>query len=141
MLVSLVLTTGAHAANSVLGGGLATCAGYMGENESARDMRGAWVLGYLSGLNAKSKADFLGRTDFPSIHAALDLYCKENPLDQLFDAADSIFTRLAAKTKARKKTVTNDVPAAHQESDSRASHTDSAASRAASSGRKGAGAP
>lgn len=102
-LLAMLLLTSGHAANSILGGGLASCAGYMAENESARDMRAAWVLGYLSGLNAGSKVDSLRHTDFPSIHAALDLYCKQNPLDQLFDAADAVYAKLAAKTKGRKK--------------------------------------
>jgi len=58
-----------------------------------------WVEGYLSALNNSSDIDFLKDTDPKAIAGAVDLYCRNNPLDHIVDAAKSIYRQLYFKTR------------------------------------------
>jgi hypothetical protein len=58
-----------------------------------------WVLGYLSGLNSDSKIDFLADTDSDAIKGALIVYCQNNPLDKVIDAANSIHLQLLKRAR------------------------------------------
>jgi hypothetical protein len=57
---------------------------------------GAWVMGYLTGVNTASThrgdPDFLLRTniDGPAAWAWIDNYCRANPLDNLFNASQAL---------------------------------------------------
>lgn len=68
-----------------------SCGEWINEkNEVVRLGRRSWVLGYLSGLNALSSVDFLKGFEVEGISAAIDKYCRENPLNDVADAATNV---------------------------------------------------
>lgn len=78
-------------ANKYLGSGGASCGQWLdGEKQGVRNLDLNWVLGYLSGLNLTSQIDFLRGYEHKGIAAAIDKYCRENPLKQVIDAADDV---------------------------------------------------
>jgi hypothetical protein len=78
-------------AKTYLGSGLVSCGQWLdGEKQGVRNLHLNWVLGYLSGLNLTSQIDFLREYEHKGIAAAIDKYCRENPLKQVIDAADDV---------------------------------------------------
>ena len=78
-------------ATTVLGSGGLSCGHWLdGEKQSVRNIDISWVLGYLSGLNLTSQINFLQGYDHKGIAAAIDKYCRENPLKDVADAADDV---------------------------------------------------
>ena len=102
-ILSIILTATAltaHADSTLLGVGNVPCGKYlqMSKNPSAVVDANVWVLGYLSGVNiVRGHSDFLKNTDSDAIEAAVTLYCRENPLDHLWQAAFSVGIRLSVQ--------------------------------------------
>jgi hypothetical protein len=75
--------------------GMATC-GKWHEASRGRDVQSrvdrnwyvGWLEGYISGVNSQSAQD--ARVDAPGIKAYVDLYCTNNPLHRLAQAADAL---------------------------------------------------
>ena len=90
----------AHADSTLMGVGNVSCGKYLQMSKNPSDFvhANAWILGYLSGLNvARGRSDFLKNTDREAIEAAVALYCQENPLDNLWQAAFSVGVRLSVQ--------------------------------------------
>lgn len=62
----------------------------------AVSMKRAWVLGYVSALNAshKSNKDLLAAVNSTVVEAWVDKYCNENPKKRVYDAADKLLLEL-----------------------------------------------
>jgi len=56
-----------------------------------------WLIGYLSGRVMESGRDVMRGTDNPSFYLWVDNYCKANPLNDIADAGDALFSELAKK--------------------------------------------
>lgn len=56
-----------------------------------------WYLGYLSGLAAGAKSDFLRHLDNDSIFVYTDNYCRANPLKNLAEAGFSLALEAAKR--------------------------------------------
>ena len=55
----------------------------------------AWILGFISGAGWAGRN--MAYTDIDAVFGWIDHYCKENPLDNLIDAAEGIIATLEAK--------------------------------------------
>jgi hypothetical protein len=88
-------------ANTILGSGATSCGKWLAEQNEPFLHRGRrlWVLGYLSGLNKFSSVDFLKNFEVDGIAAAIDKYCRENPLKDMNDAADDVARQMIRMTK------------------------------------------
>lgn len=88
-------------ANEVLGSGAQSCGTWLAQqNEAIHQGRRLWVLGYLSGVNSMSSIDFLKGYEVNGIAAAIDNYCRQNPLKGIDDAANDVALQMyIAKTK------------------------------------------
>jgi hypothetical protein len=74
-----------------IGSGATSCGEWIAERDQIlRESRKLWILGYLSGQNALSSVDFLSGFEVEGISAAIDKYCRENPLNKAVDAADNV---------------------------------------------------
>lgn len=58
-----------------------------------------WFYGFLSGANLSTNVDFLGGIDSQGVVAALEKYCRENPLDYFSQAAVSVRNQLQKRAK------------------------------------------
>jgi len=61
-----------------------------GDHERLRQ----WVLGYLSGVNMESSADFLRGRDADGLTVWIDNYCRRNPLHAITQATHALITEL-----------------------------------------------
>ena len=53
-----------------------------------------WVLGYLSGINMESGADFLRGRDADALTVWIDNYCRRNPLHAITQATTQLIEEL-----------------------------------------------
>lgn len=87
-------------ANKYFGSGGASCGEWLaGEKQGVRNLDLSWVLGYLSALNLNSQTDFLRGYEHKGIAAAIDKYCRENPLKKVIDAADDVAEQMKRMNK------------------------------------------
>jgi hypothetical protein len=103
IVISMVLMTNQVSANYVLGQGGASCGTWL----EARRTRGsdtwvfrAWILGFVSGVNAASQLDFLVEPDANAIFAWFDNYCRQHPLDKLSKASNALIEDLVMRAAA-----------------------------------------
>ena len=98
--LTFILSAPDAQSNTLIGSGTASCGEWISEqNELVRSARRLWVLGYLSGLNALSSVDFLKGFEVEGISAAIDKYCRENPLKDVAEATLNV----AAQMRRMKK--------------------------------------
>lgn len=90
-------------ANTYLGSGATSCGEWINEQDNIilHKSRRLWVLGYLSGLNALSSVDFLKGFEAEGISAAIDKYCRENPLNDVADAALNVAAQMRKMKKLK----------------------------------------
>ena len=90
----------AHAAPvKILGAGSYTCGNHTSSSEAEKVLDLQWVTGYLSAMSIGTQVDFLQGVDSPAIAGALDLYCKNSPLDMMAAAAGDIYKQLLKRAK------------------------------------------
>jgi len=58
-----------------------------------------WLLGYISGMAAKTNKDFIRGTDNPSISLWVSNYCQANPLKRIDHAGDALFIELVKQKR------------------------------------------
>lgn len=98
-LIFFSAASGVRAA-TYLGGGASSCGDWLTEkSEIVRNTRTSWVLGYLSGWNAMAPKDFLANYEYKGIEAAIDKYCRENPLKQVIDASNDVAIQMMRMSK------------------------------------------
>jgi hypothetical protein len=109
MFMAFVLSAPDARSNTYIGSGRVSCGDWLASSESMRVHRQNWIMGYLSGLNSNSSEpitaeclvclaqncpyptiDFLAEHTANGITAAIDKYCRENPLKKVIDAADDV---------------------------------------------------
>lgn len=83
-------------ANGIMGSGASSCGEWVVDNDDPlkNKMRLFWVQGYLSGRNATSEEDFLKYYEWKEIYAAIDKYCRENPLRRIFEATEEVIRQM-----------------------------------------------
>lgn len=57
----------------------------------------AWVLGYLSGVAASKKLDFLKSSDPELIDLWIDNYCQSHPSTKIIEVTDALIIQLIKK--------------------------------------------
>jgi hypothetical protein len=102
LAITTLLCIGLTASNAeaVLIRGAASCGTWI--NQTKEDgwpivATRMWLLGYLSGRVMESGRDVIRGTDNPSFFLWVENYCKANPLKDLDDAGDALFSELAKK--------------------------------------------
>jgi hypothetical protein len=113
ILFGLVLTYGANDALAqkiwLLGEGTSSCGQRTQatvENDSVVHLQqSAWVLGYLRGVfdGLAVKPDPMAGLDSAAIREWLNNYCREHPLDTIYDAASVLGKDLIARSRAGRK--------------------------------------
>jgi hypothetical protein len=99
-LIFVSAASGAQGTRDYLGSGNSSCGEWLTEkNEMLQDMRTNWVLGYLSGINFMASKNFLDSYEYKGIKAAVDKYCRENPLKKVVDASNDIAFQMMRMTK------------------------------------------
>jgi len=53
-----------------------------------------WILGYLSGINVESSADFLQNRDADGLTVWIDNYCRQNPPRAITHAINALVDEL-----------------------------------------------
>ena len=104
----LVGCVSAHGEITIYGAGAESCAKWSQTREES-DARGfvLWVLGWLSGagyydvarIYSYNKSGELVQTDSEAIAVWVDDYCRENPRDQVSDAAKALVKELAQRAE------------------------------------------
>ena len=91
-----------------IGAGILSCGAWLEARRSRAQVNDlqSWVLGYVSGVNARDNDDFLVEPDAQAIYAWLDSYCPQHPLEKLVEATEALIYDLTmraalAKTKPR----------------------------------------
>jgi hypothetical protein len=102
IVISMVLLTNQASAKYIHGPGAGTSCGKWLEERQKRGVGDVqlqgWVLGYLSGANVNQQGtDFLVAVDAAAISAWLDNYCRQHPLEMLWEASDSLILDLAKR--------------------------------------------
>mgnify|MGYP006271696003 CR=1 FL=1 len=86
--------------------GTITCAEYLNEENSRTEDNTrtwkhvshlAWVLGFVSGINAAMNND-LGKDTQAAFEYIVKQYCQDNPLDSLSQSADNLVLKLLKDT-------------------------------------------
>ena len=82
----------------VAGNGLATCAKMTQEHDRFEGSRNVstyeqWILGYVAGMN-RAKGTMAGKSKSEAFYAAALKYCRENPLEEFFWAAEDVYRQL-----------------------------------------------
>lgn len=106
-LLLLALPLQADDGSKIYSSGLDTCGKWnkqrgssdVNEMAAAYVMR-AWILGYVSGVDAYTSPDepyYIRNVDTSAIEQWIDGYCKDSPLDELWKAADQLLINLATK--------------------------------------------
>lgn len=96
----LMLASPISYAKLVQGSGALSCGSYLEKDVLQKDLTAAWALGYVSALNMDwpGKEDaFAKKLDGSTVTAALDKYCRDNPLKYVSDAANSLFYQLIVR--------------------------------------------
>jgi hypothetical protein len=91
--ILLLLSTGVNAEERILvfGAGLESCGEWLDlKTDSGRLERKQWIYGYLTGRNWGTRNKQTGYTDPKAMGAFLDMYCRNNPLHVLFQAANAL---------------------------------------------------
>jgi|SRR5208337_1886546 len=94
------LSSQATAAEAVLGQGNISCHSWIesrGDNNPLAATRTAWVLGFVTAFNqyvSKSEGDVSGGKDTEALMAKIDDYCKQHPLDNLYNASAALVDEL-----------------------------------------------
>lgn len=98
----LFISVATHAAGPMkltMGPGTATCGKYSSVSPDAKRVYVAWALGYMSAENFHQQVDFLKGTDRAAIEAAIDLYCRANPLQDVITAVADVISQLMQISK------------------------------------------
>jgi hypothetical protein len=88
------------AAEAVLGQGNISCHSWMesrGDDNPLAATRTAWVLGFVTAFNqyvSKSEGDVSGGKDTEALMSKIDDYCKQHPLDNLYNASAALVHEL-----------------------------------------------
>lgn len=95
MFVAICLTAtvfSAEAQYQILGSGALSCGKLIADKDKShlRPLYDNWVLGYLSGISAATNIDLLAGYDREAVAAAVEKYCRENPLKDVSRAADDV---------------------------------------------------
>ena len=81
--------------------GYASCLQWTKETKAAigikHDLHELWLLGYLSGANARAPVDFLVGNKSAALLSWVDNYCAANPLDDAPTAAEQLIKTLQAR--------------------------------------------
>lgn len=88
-------------ARHVQGAGAFTCGEYIAK-PYVKEMGNQWLLGYFSALNMafyKNPDIFIDFTSIDALAAAVELYCKQNPLDLVIDGTFSVYQQLVARKR------------------------------------------
>ncbi|CAB3763107.1 hypothetical protein [Paraburkholderia solisilvae] len=98
MALTLIATSDAHAQGVIIRG--ASSCGQWTEAHKSPDpsissvAMERWLIGYLSGLALGTKKDIIKDTDNASIFQWITNYCNANPLDNVADAGETLWTEL-----------------------------------------------
>ncbi len=68
-----------------------------GDDNPLAATRTAWVLGFVTAFNqyvSKSEGDVSGGKDTEALMAKIDDYCKQHPLDNLYNASAALVDEL-----------------------------------------------
>jgi hypothetical protein len=87
--------------NTYVGAGNVSCMDWInrGAVMATKMEQEGWVLGYTSGVNARSPKDLLFKSDTVAMLLFVDTYCAVNTEKRLVDAANELL--LSLKEKAR----------------------------------------
>src|SRR5271157_571308 len=90
------LSSQVAAAEAVLGQGNISCVSWTesrGDDNPLAATRTAWVLGFVTAFNqyvSKSEGDVSGGKDTEALMSKIDDYCKQHPLDNLYNASAAL---------------------------------------------------
>lgn len=95
ILIFLLTITTAKASAAermmVMGAGIESCGAWLNlETENGRLERMQWIYGYSSGWNHGKGKNQVRYTDPEAMAAFLDMYCKNNPLHNLYQATKAL---------------------------------------------------
>ena len=82
----------------IIGQGIVTCAEMVQDHDRwARDGKVSftqqWIFGFFTGRNYETDTD-VGKGKEKALYAAVLKHCRENPLDDLWEATNSIYRQL-----------------------------------------------
>lgn len=82
----------------ILGNGIITCAKMVQDHERfSRDgtvgVTQQWIFGFFSGRNFETSA-IVGHGKEKALYGAVLEHCRENPLDNIFEASNSVYRQL-----------------------------------------------
>lgn len=82
----------------IIGNGIMTCAEMTQEHERfSRDgtvgVTQQWIFGFFSGRNYEASAN-VGKGKEKALYAAVLKHCRENPLDDIWEATNSVYRQL-----------------------------------------------
>ncbi|MFP3556948.1 hypothetical protein [Paraburkholderia sp. SIMBA_054] len=88
-----------NTANATTVMGVRSCGQWTARNASALDRAAAeaWLLGYLGGLATGSRVDVLRDTDYDSLMAWMDNYCKAHPIERVTSGAAQLYLELQGR--------------------------------------------
>ena len=95
LTLPLILASSAGAEYYAFGEGTATCGEFSDHHDAygKSDTVEQWVFGYVTGRNFEN-ASLKGEESYKAFYATFLKYCRDNPLDKLFYAADSLYNQL-----------------------------------------------
>jgi hypothetical protein len=93
---------------AVAGPGGSTCGQYLesGEIQLLRQLHVSWIQGFISGMNmarAKQGQELVELPDAPSIEAYMDKFCRDHPLDPMYQGAFDLSLEIEARWNASRK--------------------------------------
>jgi hypothetical protein len=94
----------ADAANEsiyVIGGGADSCGKWLASKDfpHVRDQFTHWVLGFITGNNWARNQSQVYPPDGPAVAAFVDQYCRNHPLDRIFNAAEFLVTEMLQRKR------------------------------------------
>ena len=92
----------------IWGAGTISCGEFIkvvAKNPQNEVVFGQWLNGYISGRNFadRSVADYAAGLDRTALISWITNYCKDNPLDVFFNAAEALITELRSKGRIERR--------------------------------------
>ena len=96
LLIAAISTAGAQEERAIIGPTDFSCGKWIKTPKRTlnHEQLRMWILGYLSGINAESSADFLRNRDADGLTVWIDNYCRQYPLRAITQAINALVDEL-----------------------------------------------
>ena len=96
LLIAAISTAQAQEPRAIIGPMDVSCGKWinMPKRTLTHEQLRMWILGYLSGINVESSADFLQNRDADGLTVWIDNYCRQNPPRAITHAINALVDEL-----------------------------------------------